>query len=142
LNHYRSYQGKRQQQPDARLQFDRFNFCDESLVVLGEERTDHVEHGVTEATDVQNVNSFTSLNRLVRLQIDANQLWARIQPGASALRLIQSSLVGNEGFPSRHHTGRTVPSCSDPALVIANENNACQPALRVLLVGSSMKFEL
>ena len=33
------------------LQFDRFNFSDESLVVIREERTDHVEHGVTEATD-------------------------------------------------------------------------------------------
>ncbi len=57
---------------NSRLQFDRFNFSDESLVVVRQERTDHVEHGVTEATDVQNVNSFTSLNRLVRLQIDAN----------------------------------------------------------------------
>ena len=60
---------------NSRLQFDRFDFSDESLVVVSEERTDHVEHGVTEATDVHNVSSFTSLNRLVRLQIDANQLW-------------------------------------------------------------------
>jgi hypothetical protein len=36
-----------------KLQLDRFDFSDESLVVVGEERTDHVEHGVTEATDVQ-----------------------------------------------------------------------------------------
>jgi hypothetical protein len=32
------------------LKFDRFDFSDESLVVVGQERTDHVEHGVTEAT--------------------------------------------------------------------------------------------
>ena len=59
---------------NPRLQFDRFNFRDESLVVVGEERTDHVEHGVTEATDIHNVSSLTSLNRLVRLQIDVDQL--------------------------------------------------------------------
>ena len=57
---------------NPRLQFDRFHFSDESLVVVGEKRTDHVEYGVTEATDVHNVSSFASLNRLVRLQIDAN----------------------------------------------------------------------
>ncbi len=57
---------------NSRLQFDRFNFSDESLVVVGEERTDHVEHGVTEASDVQNVRSFASLNRLVRLQVDVD----------------------------------------------------------------------
>jgi hypothetical protein len=57
---------------NSRLQFDRFNFSDESLVVVGEERTDHVEHGVTEATDVHDVSSLASLNRLVRLQIDVD----------------------------------------------------------------------
>jgi hypothetical protein len=45
----------------SRLQFDRFNFSDESLVAVGEERTDHVEHGVTEATDDQNVSGRTKL---------------------------------------------------------------------------------
>jgi hypothetical protein len=54
------------------LQFDRFDFSDESLVVVRQERTDHVEHGVTEATDVHDVSSFASLNRLVRLQIDVD----------------------------------------------------------------------
>ena len=54
------------------IQFDRFNFSDESLIVVCEKRTDHVEYGVTEATDVHDVSSFTSLNRLVRLQIDAD----------------------------------------------------------------------
>jgi|GEM_PF-4073271 len=29
---------------NLRLQFDRFNFSDESLVVIGKERTDYVEH--------------------------------------------------------------------------------------------------
>ena len=57
---------------NTRLQFDRFNFSDESLVIVRKERTNHVEHGVTEATDVHDVSSLTSLNRLVRLQIDAN----------------------------------------------------------------------
>jgi hypothetical protein len=38
--------------PIQQLQFDRFNVSDESLVVVGPERTDHVEHGVTEAPDV------------------------------------------------------------------------------------------
>jgi hypothetical protein len=50
---------------NARLQFDRFDFSDESLVVVGEERTDTSEHGVTEATDVHDVSSLTSLNRAV-----------------------------------------------------------------------------
>ena len=59
---------------NSRLQFDRFNFVDESLVVVGEERTDHVEHGVTEATDVHDVSSLACLNRLVGLQIDVDQL--------------------------------------------------------------------
>lgn len=54
------------------LEFDRFDISDESLVVVGQERTDHVEHGVTEATDIENVRSLTSLNRLVRLQIDVD----------------------------------------------------------------------
>jgi hypothetical protein len=62
------------------LQFDRFNFSDESLVVLGEERTDHVEHGVTEATDVHDVSSFASLNRLVRRSGIKHQL----HPGLKA----------------------------------------------------------
>ena len=55
---------------NSRLQFDRFDFSDESLVVVGEKRTDHVEHGVTEATDVHDVSSLASLNRLVRLQMN------------------------------------------------------------------------
>jgi hypothetical protein len=80
------------------LQFDRFNFSDESLVVVSQERTDHVEHGVTEATDVHNVSSLASLNRLVRLQIDVDQL-------RSCFLTCQLALVGNKGFPSRHHTG-------------------------------------
>jgi len=80
------------------LQFNRFNFSDESLVVILQERTDHVEHGVTEATDVHDISPLTSLNRLVRLQIDANQLWV-------GFLTCQLALVGNEGFPSRHHTG-------------------------------------
>ncbi len=57
---------------NSRLQFDRFDFSDESLVVVRQERTDHVEHGVTEATDVHDVSSLASLNRLVRLQIDVD----------------------------------------------------------------------
>jgi hypothetical protein len=73
---------------------------------------------------------------IVRLQIVANQLRVGFQPGANALRLVKSSLVGNEGFPSRHHTGRSVPSCSEPALVIANDKDAGELALWMLLVGS------
>ena len=63
------------QKSNPRLQFDRFNFSDESLDVVGKERADHVKHGVTEATDVHDVSSLTSLNRLVRLKIDVDQLW-------------------------------------------------------------------
>ncbi len=85
-------------QSNTRLQFDRFDLGDESFVVVRKERTDHVEHGVTEATDVHDVNTFTSLNRLVRLQIDVDQLWIHILSG-------QLALVGNERFPMRHHTG-------------------------------------
>jgi len=73
---------------NLRYQFDRFNFSDESLVVVGEERTDHVEHVVTEATVIENVSSFTSLNGLVRLQIDADWLRVGFQPGVNALRLM------------------------------------------------------
>lgn len=36
------------------LKFDRFNFSDKSLVIVGEKRTDHCEPGVTVATDVHN----------------------------------------------------------------------------------------
>lgn len=54
----------------TRLQFDRFNLSDESLVVVGKERTDHVEHGITEATDIHDVSALTSLNGLVRLQMN------------------------------------------------------------------------
>ena len=54
---------------------------------------------------------------------------------------MQSSLVGIESLPSRHHTGRSVPTCSDPALVIANENNAGELALRMLLVGATSGSE-
>ena len=62
------------------LQFDRFNFGDEALVVVSEERADDVEHGVTEATDVHDVSSLASLDRLVRLEVDADQLWVRARP--------------------------------------------------------------
>ena len=68
-----------------RLQFDRFNFSDESL------RTDRVEYGVAEASDIENVSSLTSLNRLVRLKVDVDQLQSRILP-------CQLALVGNEGI--------------------------------------------
>ncbi len=73
---------------NLRLQFDRFDFSDESLVVVGKERADHVEHGVTD-TDVHDVSSFASLNRPVRLQIDANQLWV-------GFLTCQLALVGKE----------------------------------------------
>jgi hypothetical protein len=78
-------------------QVDRFHFSDESLVVIGEERTNHVEHGVTEATDFHDVSSFTSLNRLVRLQIDVYQLRASYKTAANAMRLMlccQLALAG------------------------------------------------
>ena len=70
------------------LQFDRFDFGDEPLAVVSEERTDHVEHGVTEATDIENVSSLACLNRLVWLQIDADQL--RIRFLACQLALVGS----------------------------------------------------
>ena len=76
---------------NSRLQFNRFNFSDESLVVVGKERTDHVAHGVTEATDVHDVSPLTSLNRLVRLKVDVEQLRSRILT-------CQLALVGNEGI--------------------------------------------
>ena len=40
--------------------------------VVAQERTDHIEHGVTESTDVHDVSSLASLRRLVRLDVDAN----------------------------------------------------------------------
>jgi hypothetical protein len=43
------------------LQFHRFHFSDESLVVVGQEPADHVEHGVTEATNFENVSPLTLL---------------------------------------------------------------------------------
>jgi hypothetical protein len=53
--------------PIPQLSFDRFNFSNESLAVVGEECTDRVEHGVTEAIDVQEGSLLASLNRLVGL---------------------------------------------------------------------------
>lgn len=53
--------------PTLASQFDRFNFSDESLVVVGKERTNLIEHGITESTAFQNVTSFATLDRLVRL---------------------------------------------------------------------------
>jgi hypothetical protein len=41
---------------DWRLKFNRFSFSDGSLVAVGEELTDHVEHGVTEANYVRRVS--------------------------------------------------------------------------------------
>jgi hypothetical protein len=38
------------------LQFDCFDFNDESLIVVGDERVDHVERGLTEATYVHDVS--------------------------------------------------------------------------------------
>ena len=52
------------------LLLDRFDFDDESLIVVGQEPADYVEHGVTD----HDVSSFASLDRLVWLQIDADQL--------------------------------------------------------------------
>ena len=43
--------------------------------VARQERCDNVEHGVTEATNVQDVRPFWSLRVTVRLDVDANQLW-------------------------------------------------------------------
>lgn len=54
-------------EPNSRLQFDRFHLSDESLVAVGEECADHMEHRVTEAADIHDVSSLTSLYRLVRL---------------------------------------------------------------------------
>ena len=54
-------------EPNTLLQFDRFDFSNEALVVVGEERTDDVEHAVTETADVHDVSSLTSLDRLVGL---------------------------------------------------------------------------
>lgn len=62
-----------------------------------------------------------------------------------AVRLMlccQLALIGNEGFPNRHRTGRTEPSYSDPALVIAKQNNAGELALGILLVGNTKKCEV
>jgi hypothetical protein len=77
------------------LQFDRLNFGDESLVVVGEERTDHVEHGVTEATDVHDVSSLACLNRLVRLQVDADQLRIGVLTRHSLLEA-NATIVSNQ----------------------------------------------
>lgn len=37
-----------------------------------QERTNHIEHGVTEATNVHDLSSLASLRRLVRLDVDTN----------------------------------------------------------------------
>jgi len=51
----------------------------------------------------------------------------------------QLAMGGNECFPSGHHTGRSVPARSDQTLIISNKDNACELAVRLLLVGKDTK---
>ena len=48
---------------------------DEPGGIVREVRGDDVEHGVTEAADVQDVVALRRLRRSIRLQVDADQLW-------------------------------------------------------------------
>ena len=57
-----------------RLQRHRFDLGDEAISVILQECVDHLEHGITEAADVQDVAAFRGLDRLRRLQVDADQL--------------------------------------------------------------------
>lgn len=55
------------------LQFDRFHFSHQIVVVVSEQRTDHIEHGVTEATIISLNCEVRSLKEYdVQLLRDAN----------------------------------------------------------------------
>jgi hypothetical protein len=45
----------------TKLQLDRFELSDELLVVFGKEPVDHVEHGVTDTNNVEDVRACTML---------------------------------------------------------------------------------
>ena len=49
------------------LKLDRIHFRNKTVRVVAQVRSDNVEHGVTEAADVQDVAPFRSLRRTVRL---------------------------------------------------------------------------
>ena len=111
------------------LQFDRFNFGDEALVAVSEERADDVEHGVTETTDVHDVSSLTCLDRLVRLEVDADQLRSRRATS-------QLAADGRRRFPklSSHRSIRDGPR--NPTLVVADQYNSRKLAFTVQHIGS------
>ena len=85
-----------------------------------------MEHRVTEAADVQDVVTLRSLRRTVRLDVDADQL--RIGDA-------ESLLVLDELLPLGHHARRTVPTSTNPALVVAHQHAGRKLSLAKLRVG-------
>ena len=77
----------RKLEADSTLQLDGFDFADEAGCVVFQERADDVEHGVTEAADVQDVVSLGCLAGSIGLDVDADQLW--IGNAVSALDLLE-----------------------------------------------------
>ena len=55
------------------LQFDRLHLCNEPSGITAQVRGNHVENGVTEAADVQDVGTLGCLCRSVGLDVDADQ---------------------------------------------------------------------
>ncbi len=88
-----------------------------------------MEHGVTEATDVQDVVSLRSLRAAVRLQVNADQLGS-LDP--------QLTLILDERLPLGHDARRALRTVTpraalvDPALRVADQNRARKLALAVL----------
>src|SRR4051812_31016399 len=124
--------------PDLRcqsLQLNQFDLANEAASVVGKERSHDIEHGVTEAADVQNVVALRRLHGLVGLQVDANQL------RRDSLATGELSLILNELGPLRHYAGGTTSTCSprltavDPAFHVADQHDARKLALAVTRVG-------
>ena len=102
--------------------------------IAGQVRGDDVEHGVTEAADVQNVVTVRRLRRGVGLDVNANQL--RAGDAVTA----EPHLVLDERLPLVHHAGGAVPTVGvrpvavDPALAVAHEHAASESPVAVLRV--------
>jgi len=88
----------------ARVQLHRLDLGDEAAGVVRQQRRHDVEHGVTEAADVQDVVPLRGLRRAVGLEVDADQLGGRDAVAA------QPELVPDELLPPGRYTRRAVRS--------------------------------
>ena len=122
-------------QESSELKINRLHFCHKPIRVVTQVRSDNVEHGVTEATDVQDVAPLRSLRRSVRLNVDADQL------RSLDVSTLEPNLILHELLPFNHNARRA--GCTvrertvgvDPALVVADQNTAGKFAIAVPSIG-------